>query len=1036
MNTAFRRFCGFALALLALGLSHPSQAQAQCGAAVLANTLRAVGGFDNHWFGTSVDVSASTMVVGAPLNIVSGRVQGVVHVYERTDLSASWRYVTTLIAPDGADGDRFGFAVSTGTVYNEAAARYDSFIAVGAPNAIVAGAANPNRGAVYVYQHIAGVWTHTEKFFRTDTSRPLLDYGYSVALGRADTGHPDYVAFPVLVAGSPSSVSECEGYTAGGQLRVYRFTGSDWISYPIMGGCPGDRRHARLGAAIEFLDVGGAFLVGAPGYNDFPSSDQPSSPGAGAVFHYRQEFTTDANFSQRIRYDALMAGQAEFGSSIAINYSSDLTFVVGAPGFGSNRGAVGVIRFSSGVRTVLAPRESVAGDRFGHAVATTGGTVFVGTPGYGAQDKGAVHVFNRRSGLDVWDETPTPITELDASPDGLLGWDLELESSPIPEWDLLVGAPGSNFGNGIRSGAVIGYAPFTNSEARQVYTEPRLRTNDNMGSSCAIFGDTAVVGAADEDTPAGEDAGAVYVYTRGSAGWEFSQRLVSSNQAAFDYFGGRVAIDGNTIAIGATGDNNANGSNAGAVYVFARNNSTSLFVERTILTANDGAANDRLGSSVAVRGTWILSGASEDDGAGGADQGSVYAFQSSNGTWAQNGKMVASDGAAGDLFGSAVALALVPTSPFNSDLIALIGAYGDDNAAGTNAGAFYAFRLEAIIGGVAWTQRSKMGNPDAGVNTSDNFGFSIAMSGASAIVGCPIDDQAALDAGAAYVYIPGSAGTWTAQGKLMATQPTTGSRFGYSVAIEGANAVVGSPLETVSGLVQGGRAYLFQRTGTTWAQADDFLSPVIRTAGDRFALGLGLSGTSAIVGAPLGDAAFGDNAGYACVFDFNLVPPTITGQPQDAAGCRNALTIFEVGASGAGPFLFRWQYLNAASVWTNVASTLPNGSSVLGSQSRRMAITGARPGTTRLRCIVSNACGGVISNEVTLTSCWADLDGGAGTGNCDAAVTIDDLIYFLFAFEQGDLAADLDDGSRSGTPDSGVTIEDLIFFLIHFEAGC
>ncbi len=68
--------------------------------------------------------------------------------------------------------------------------------------------------------------------------------------------------------------------------------------------------------------------------------------------------------------------------------------------------------------------------------------------------------------------------------------------------------------------------------------------------------------------------------------------------------------------------------------------------------------------------------------------------------------------------------------------------------------------------------------------------------------------------------------------------------------------------------------------------------------------------------------------------------------------------------------------------------------------------------------------------------CPADLDDGSGTGTPDAAVDINDLLYFLAAYEGGGLAADLDDGGGGGTPDGAVTIDDLLFFLAHYEGGC
>lgn len=68
--------------------------------------------------------------------------------------------------------------------------------------------------------------------------------------------------------------------------------------------------------------------------------------------------------------------------------------------------------------------------------------------------------------------------------------------------------------------------------------------------------------------------------------------------------------------------------------------------------------------------------------------------------------------------------------------------------------------------------------------------------------------------------------------------------------------------------------------------------------------------------------------------------------------------------------------------------------------------------------------------------CAADLDGGALDNVPDGGVDINDLIYFLTAFEAGSVTADLDDGTSTGTPDAGVDINDLLYFLVRFEAGC
>ncbi len=87
-------------------------------------------------------------------------------------------------------------------------------------------------------------------------------------------------------------------------------------------------------------------------------------------------------------------------------------------------------------------------------------------------------------------------------------------------------------------------------------------------------------------------------------------------------------------------------------------------------------------------------------------------------------------------------------------------------------------------------------------------------------------------------------------------------------------------------------------------------------------------------------------------------------------------------------------------------------------------------------CIATNACGPREGSWVFLNICPADLDDGSGSGQCDGGVTVEDLLFYLFIFEEGNAIADLDDGSGTGTPDGGVTIDDLLYFLVRYNVGC
>ncbi len=94
-------------------------------------------------------------------------------------------------------------------------------------------------------------------------------------------------------------------------------------------------------------------------------------------------------------------------------------------------------------------------------------------------------------------------------------------------------------------------------------------------------------------------------------------------------------------------------------------------------------------------------------------------------------------------------------------------------------------------------------------------------------------------------------------------------------------------------------------------------------------------------------------------------------------------------------------------------------------------------GDEQFKCILTDTCGAMPAPTILVQfRSPADVDDGSGTGTPDGAVTIDDLLYYLPLYLQGDPQADMDDGLDSGDPDGGITIDDLLFFLQHLYAGC
>lgn len=375
---------------------------------------------------------------------------------------------------------------------------------------------------------------------------------------------------------------------------------------------------------------------------------------------------------------------------------------------------------------------------------------------------------------------------------------------------------------------------------------------DNFGINVAFDGETAVVGAWGADTAGGADAGAAYVLIRNGGVWSQQGKLTASDGATNDNFGLSVAVSGDTAVVGASNDTTAAGSGAGSAYVFTR--SGGVWTQQAKLTAADAAAGDAFGISVAIEGNTIVVGAESDDTSGGVDAGSAYVFTRSGTFWSQQAKLTASDGAAGDRFGYSVAL---------SNQSAIIGAQGDDTAGGTNAGSAYVFTRC----GTVWTQQAKLTASDGAAN--DAFGVSVAVSGDAAIVGASGDDTAAgTDAGSAYVFAR-SGGAWLQQVKLTASDAAAGDLFGISVAIDRETVVIGAYTDDVTSGSNAGSVYVFTQNsdacGSPWGQQAK-LTASDGAAGDEFGYTVALRSDTAVVGAFSDDLSAGAEAGSIYVF--------------------------------------------------------------------------------------------------------------------------------------------------------------------------
>lgn len=312
--------------------------------------------------------------------------------------------------------------------------------------------------------------------------------------------------------------------------------------------------------------------------------------------------------------------------------------------------------------------------------------------------------------------------------------------------------------------------------------------HDTLGGNVALFGDTAVAGAIGHDGN-GDNAGAAYIFTRSGTLWNQQAKLIAADGAKGDAFGQSIALSGNTLVVGAPHDDDR-GNGSGSVYIFTRHGET--WKQTIKLTAADGSAGDLFGISVAISGDTILVGADLNDEKA-VDAGAAYVFIKSGDRWIEQAKLTAADGAETDIFGVRVAL---------SGDTALISARRDDDPImGVDSGSAYIFTRN----GSQWHQDVKLIAPDGAAD--DRFGRSVALVDGTAIIGAMHKDARGENSGATYVF-ERSANIWDYRTTLMAADGKMGDLFGWSVAMSGRTALIAAPRNDDKGDMAGS-AYIF-----------------------------------------------------------------------------------------------------------------------------------------------------------------------------------------------------------------------------------
>lgn len=388
--------------------------------------------------------------------------------------------------------------------------------------------------------------------------------------------------------------------------------------------------------------------------------------------------------------------------------------------------------------------------------------------------------------------------------------------------------------------------PTPPSLAQQAYMKAsNAAANSTFGGAIALDGNTIVVGAQSEGTGALR-SGAAYVFIRNGTGWTEQAILKAANINADERFGASVALSGNVLVVGAPAPPNPGGNpiGSGSVYVFTR--SGTAWSQQARITASNAQLSDDFGRSVALDGNTLVVGAPGEDSAltdvisnnpdegitgdGAENSGAVYVFTHNGAAWTQQAYVKASNTGSGDSFGRSVALdgnTLVVGASEGSSLTGVTAGSPDEVATGNSAvgsGAVYVFTRN----GATWSQQAyvKASNTGAG----DNFGIRVALTGNTLAVGATGEDSnltgvtagspdetatgnGAAGSGAVYVFTRNGT-TWIQQTYVKASNTEAGDSFGRGLALTDGLLTIGAPSKDGNT----GAAYVFARTGTTWAE--------------------------------------------------------------------------------------------------------------------------------------------------------------------------------------------------------------------------
>ena len=828
-------------------------------------------------FGSAVAIAGDLMAVGAPLQ---SDTVGRVHVFQRG--TSGWALSATLQAPDAAAGDRFGASVdiASGRVF------------VGCPGDDLG--ARTDAGSVRVFERVGANWSQATVLQATDGLAGDA-FGTSVS---AD-GETVAVAAPAR---------DVDATTDRGAVLVFIRSDGNWSQQSVIAPTGATSTDAGFGASLQLR--GERLLVGGPRFDPQAQADQ----GSAFVF-----VRSEGVWSQEaaLTVPSLPIG-ALLGSSVSLDPAGGFA-VLSAPADragAANRGSCTVFK-RFGMRwqplATLEPPHSASADLFGACVTMVGDFALVASPESGlsgASKAGRVWLIDSapldcdgdgEPDLDIDEDGIADCSDLDDDSDGFADavdgcpgdpgknapgacgcFEIESDSDGDGAPDCVDECPGDRAktvpgacGCGVADTDTDGDGTPDCSDSvglpLGVVDASALSAGARYGWAIAADGHRAVVGAPLAVNVDSASRGLVKILARDEAGvWKVEATIPNLETGSDTGFGARVAIEGDTVVVGAPQAR----LQSGRCYVFNRLADGSwAFAQR--LDSPDGFVPGRMfGASVAISGTTISVGETGTPVDGAARRGAVHVFVKSRAdAWTRETSLQTPTGGADDAFGQCVVL---------RDDWLFASADFEDAGAISNAGAVHAF--ERV--GSTWSHRARITAPSPVANA--RFGRNLAFDGTTLVANSPDSGS-----GLAFVYpFDAATGAIGTPKRLEPTETLPPIGFASNVAVHGRRLLLSDSLHPSAGVPLAGLVRVYEDQPELGWTYRGVLASSAPGPNDQFGWGLALSGDHAFAGAVGVDVGAASDAGAIYIFDLNPVDCDKNGTPDldtDADGVADCL---------------------------------------------------------------------------------------------------------------------------------------------------